>query len=103
PFEFYQADALEILDHGRALGHMPRLPEQFDAIHASPPCQDHSQLHRNYGAPLHGTAGLVAATLERLWPLRLPWVVENVVGAPLASAVELCGASFGLGAGGMDL
>lgn len=33
PFEFHQADALEFL---RAHGH------EFDAVHASPPCQHYS-------------------------------------------------------------
>ena len=91
PFEFVQADALTYPLGG------------FDAIHASPPCQDHSILHRNYGAPEHGTAGLLAVTLERFRAQGRPWVVENVVGAPLPSALMLCGASFGLGASGMDL
>ena len=75
----------------------------FDAIHASPPCQDWSQLHRNYGAPKHGTADLLLATLERLHAQPAPWVVENVMGAPLPSSFVLCGASFGLGASGLDL
>jgi len=75
----------------------------FDAIHASPPCQDKSQLHRNYGAPSHGTGWMLEATLERLRAQHLPWVVENVVGAVLPAAIELCGATFGLGASGLDL
>lgn len=75
----------------------------YDAVHASPPCQDWSQLHRNYGAPEHGTAHLLIGTLERLRIQGRPWVVENVVGAPLPGAFVLCGASFGLGASGLDL
>jgi DNA (cytosine-5)-methyltransferase 1 len=91
PFAFHRADALAFPLEG------------FDAIHASPPCQDWSRLHRCYGAPAHGTGGLVAATLARLRTRPEPWVVENVPGAPLPSAIELCGASFGLGASGYDL
>jgi DNA (cytosine-5)-methyltransferase 1 len=91
PFEFHQADAMTFPLDG------------FDAIHASPPCQDWSQLHRNYGAPEHGTAWLLLATLERLAGCGRPWVVENVVGAPMPSPIELCGATFGLGAAGFDL
>jgi DNA (cytosine-5)-methyltransferase 1 len=75
----------------------------FDAVHASPPCQDHSQLHRNYGAPEHGSAWMLDAIIERLRATAVPWVVENVAGAPLLSAFTLCGASFGLGASGLDL
>ena len=94
PFTFVLADALEyVAEHGH----------EFDAIHASPPCQDWSVLRRNYGAPAHGTANLLSVTLEVLPPCDRPWIVENVVGAPLPSAVELCGASFGLGASGLDL
>lgn len=91
PYEFNQADAIEFPLNG------------FDVIHASPPCQDHSLLRRNYGAPEHGTGWLLHATLRRLREQPRPWVVENVVGAPLPSALVLCGASFGLGASGLDL
>ena len=94
PYRFVLADALEYLrEHGR----------EFDVIHASPPCQDHSVLYRNYHAPLHGTGSLLVHTISVLRRLRVPWVVENVVGAPLSHPVELCGASFGLGASGLDL
>jgi DNA (cytosine-5)-methyltransferase 1 len=93
PFEFHQADAMTF---AYRLG-------EFDAVHASPPCQDWSLLHRNYGQPAHGTGGLLLRTLELFQDLQKPWVVENVVGAPLPSAIELCGASFGLGASGLDL
>jgi DNA (cytosine-5)-methyltransferase 1 len=91
PFEFHQADALTYPLEG------------FDVIHASPPCQDWSVLHRNYGAPAHGTAGLLNVMLTVLRAQERPWVVENVVGAPLPSAIQLCGASFGLGVSGLDL
>jgi DNA (cytosine-5)-methyltransferase 1 len=94
PFEFHKADALDYLHHHGG---------EFDAIHASPPCQDHSVLHRNYGAPEHGTGWLLSAVLEALRAQPCPWVVENVVGARLPSAFILCGASFGLGASGLDL
>lgn len=95
---FCQADIMEV-----GLPALLREWGPFDAVHASPPCQDHSQLHRNYGAPAHGTAGLLAETLAALGAQELPWVVENVVGALLPSAIELCGASFDLGASGLDL
>lgn len=91
PFEFVQADAMTYPLDG------------FDAIHASPPCQDWSQMVRCYHAPEHGTGHLLLDTLARLRAQSLPWVIENVVGAPLPSALVLCGASFGLGAGGFDL
>jgi DNA (cytosine-5)-methyltransferase 1 len=89
PFEFHQADALTWPLDG------------FAAVHASPPCQAYS-ISRNNGC--HADApGLVPPTLERLRSWSGPWVVENVDGAPLPSAVQLCGASFGLGVSGFDL
>ncbi len=91
PFEFHQADAMTFPLNG------------FDAVHASPPCQDKSVLHRNYGAPSHGTGWMLDATLKRLDSQSTPWIVENVVGAVMPSPIELCGASFGLGASGLDL
>lgn len=81
PFEFHQADAMEVPLHG------------YDAIHASPPCQAYSPLnaynHKSY-------PDLVAATRARLAGSGVPWVIENVPPAPLLNPVTLCGASFGL-------
>lgn len=89
PFEFIQADAMTFPLDG------------FDVIHASPPCQAYS-LSRNNGchrdAPM-----LVDAVRERLASTGCLYVIENVMGAPLRNAALLCGASFGLGASGMDL
>ncbi|ACE80097.1 DNA methyltransferase [Mycobacterium phage Jasper] len=87
PFEFYQADALEFLtEHGR----------EFDAIHASPPCQHYSSL----GAlcPLKQYPDLVDPTRQALDGLGLPYVIENVMPAPLIKerSIVLCGAMFGL-------
>jgi DNA (cytosine-5)-methyltransferase 1 len=82
PFEFVQADALTFP------------PDGFDAIHASPPCQRFSttaSLHTaKYPDLIEPTRRLLAAT-------GLPYVIENVVGAPLVSPIRLCGSSFGLG------
>lgn len=90
PFEFHQADAMDYPIEG------------FDAVHASPPCQDHSRLSKNYGAPVHGTGKLLENTLARLAGIKY-WIVENVQDADMPGAITLCGASFGLGASGLDL
>lgn len=85
PFAFVQADALAYLaEHG----------DEFDAIHASPPCQDHSTLSSLSGA--HGTGWLLAATREALEGAGVPWVIENVPGAPMRADFKLCGCTFGL-------
>jgi DNA (cytosine-5)-methyltransferase 1 len=87
PFTFVQGDAIEYV---RAHGH------EFDAIHASPPCHDHSSLASRVGAD--GTGWLLQATREALIESNLPYVIENVEGAPLLGAVWLCGTEFGLSA-----
>jgi DNA (cytosine-5)-methyltransferase 1 len=81
PFEFHQADALTFPLEG------------FDAIHASPPCQAYS-ITRNAHNREH--PDLVPTTLDALTASGLPWVVENVVGAPLPDPLTLCGSMFNL-------
>jgi DNA (cytosine-5)-methyltransferase 1 len=65
----------------------------FDAIHASPPCQAHSEawrLRRN------DHPKLIAPTRAALLAIIKPYIIENVPGAPLRDPVLLCGAMFGL-------
>lgn len=99
PFEFRRSDARLLMDDlldGRdhpAVGSGLRL-SYFAAIHASPPCQDHSPLSGIAGK--HGTGWLLAATIERLRRSGLPFVVENVPGAPMSGAFTLCGRSLGI-------
>lgn len=64
-------------------------------IHASPPCQAYSSLRATYGDHVEHS-DLVSATRERLGGSGAPWVIENVVGAPLENPIMLCGSSFGL-------
>lgn len=84
PFEFHQADALEFC---REHGH------EFDAIHASPPCQKYSATTRRVRhIPYPDLVAETRATLQTFGGL---WVIENVAGAPLHYSVTLCGSSFG--------
>ena len=86
PFEFHQGDALEYLEeHGH----------EFDVIHASPPCQKFSQLTRLRGKPKNHP-NLINATRDLLAVSGKPYVIENVVGAPLRCDLVLCGTMFGL-------
>lgn len=94
PFEFVQEDALGVL-RGLSLGWHPvgahSLLEDFDAAHASPPCQAFTKawkLQRN------NHPNLIAPTRELLGKTGLPWVIENVVGAPLIDPVKLEGQMF---------
>ena len=84
PFEFHQADALEYCAaHGA----------EFDAIHASPPCQAYSVTRtiwkKDY--PM-----LIEPTRKLLSSIGIPYVIENVMGAAMPYHVVLCGKSFGL-------
>jgi DNA (cytosine-5)-methyltransferase 1 len=81
PFEFVQADAMTYPLDG------------FDAIHASPPCQAYSITRH---AHTRDHPDLAPGTIWRLRASGIPWVVENVVGAPLPDPLTLCGSMFGL-------
>ncbi len=85
PFAFVQADAISYSLEG------------FDFIWASPPCQHHvkglNSANRSRGRQVDH-ADFIAATRDRL--CGIPFVMENVVSAPLVNPVQLCGSSFGL-------
>lgn len=77
--------------------------EDFAAIHASPPCHRYSVLR--HAAEMKGKdqPDLVDPTRELLEQTGVPWVIENVPGAPLKPTIELCGSMFGLGSGERQL
>ncbi len=87
PFGLYQADALEfLLDYG------PR----FAAVHASPPCQRYTSLAKGNNANEGDYPDLIAPTRALLQETGLPYVIENVPGAPIREDLTLCGLQFGL-------
>ena len=92
PFAFIQHDALA-LDM--------RFIRSFDAIHASPPCQAHSAMKHAHNARAH--VDLIPQTRAILMASGLPYVIENVEGAPLIEPARLCGTMFGLGAESCEL
>lgn len=84
PFAFTEADALDVLIEWDL--------SDFDAVHASPPCQAYSSLaslhaHKDY-------VDLYQQVRGHLARLGIPYVIENVVGAPYRSGVVLCGSMF---------
>jgi DNA (cytosine-5)-methyltransferase 1 len=91
PYEFIQADCLEILQDLDYL-------RTFDVIAASPPCQTHSRTKHLRDAQGGTTTklDLIPQTREALIASGVPYVIENVPGAPLINPVQFCGSSFGL-------
>lgn len=70
----------------------------FDLIHASPPCKLFTSLGSLAPPALFSPhTDHLTPTIERFAGLAVPWVIENVPGAPMPDgAVTLCGSSFGL-------
>jgi DNA (cytosine-5)-methyltransferase 1 len=85
PFAFIEMDAMAFLDGRRMDG--------YDAIAASPPCQGYSAMARcvQTSAPR-----LIPELRRSLLRIGLPFVIENVEGAPLIAPLMLCGTMFGL-------
>jgi DNA (cytosine-5)-methyltransferase 1 len=104
PYSFIQADALEILRDREFC-------QEFQAIHASPPCQLHTSLNHLMRAQgkKHHDRDYIAETRELLdeWALETGglYVIENVPQAPLlkSHSVTLCGTMFNLELWGRDL
>lgn len=115
PFRFAEFDALQTLrrlvdgkrmffEHSVADGitfDRDYILSDFDAIHASPPCQAHSgptkgtNKAKGWGKG-DGHIDLIPATREWLDATGLPYVIENVQGSSLRRDMTLCGEMFGL-------
>ncbi|KKL45756.1 hypothetical protein LCGC14_2352410, partial [marine sediment metagenome] len=65
----------------------------FDVIHASPPCQSYSRALRHLA---RAEPKLIEPLRERLLRAGVPYIIENVLGAPLIDPIMLCGTMFGL-------
>lgn len=98
PFDFRLGDALETLREGgppvNRWDQRGWCLDEFDAIHASPPCQAYSIANNIHGATHH--LRLIEPLRELLKATGLPYVIENVPGAPLIDPVTVCGLSLGL-------
>jgi len=91
PYTYTRADVLDVLqDH--------KFIQQFDVIHASPPCQTHSitQHLRNAQGKTTSKIDLIPETRAALIAADKPYIIENVPGSPLINPIQLCGSSFGL-------
>lgn len=89
PFEHHVGDAIEFV---REHGH------EFDAIHASPPCQTFTAYRRRGAGVGDSYINLIPETRAALEATGLPYLIENVAMAQgeLIEPVCLCGSSFGL-------
>lgn len=84
PERFIQADALDVLADRAFMA-------RFAAVHISPPCQGYSPLNA-YNKLEYPR--LIEPARELLDSLGIPYVIENVPGAPLRDPITLCGYMF---------
>jgi DNA (cytosine-5)-methyltransferase 1 len=95
PYEFIRCDWEEALSILPGMWEREGVPY---AIHASPPCQTYSNMTKRHGRQAEHP-DLVGPTREALEAIGVPFVIENVIGAPLVNPTMLCGSMFDLGSG----
>jgi len=83
PYKFIQADLRDLAPQWIA--------ENFDAVAGSPPCWQHSVLRHRTGREYEDFISDTRALFEASG---LPYVIENVEGAPLKDPLVLCGTQF---------
>lgn len=97
PYEIHVEDALLFMRRP-----MDTL-EQFDVIHASPPCQAYSVTKHSHKKEHPDLLGPIR---QKLWEWAEItggiYVIENVPGAPMEQALTLCGTMFDLTATDID-
>ena len=87
PFWFFQADVKNLT---------AAWLRQFDFAWASPPCQAYSYAAQRWRNTGREWADMVDLTRKALIASGIPFVIENVPGAPLEKDLRLCGEMFGL-------
>lgn len=87
PYDFQQASALDFLEE---YGH------EYDFIHASPPCQAYSAASNVWKSNGKEYETFLPQTRALLQSIGVPYIIENVVGAPIERPITLCGTMFGL-------
>jgi DNA (cytosine-5)-methyltransferase 1 len=100
--DFILGDALVILDcllKGEKIqgkGGQWYSLDDFDAIHASPPCQKYSESAKQWRSAGKEYPDLIAPIRKLLQKIGKPYIIENVKGSPLIDPTILNGAMFGL-------
>ena len=91
PFKYIRGDVMDYITDMNFL-------RSFDVIHASPPCQTFSATKH-----LRNAQGKSTSKLDLVEPVRnaliesgIPYIIENVEGAPLIDPVLVCGSAFDL-------
>lgn len=87
PFEFVLEDAIKYLVENH---------HKYDAIHASPPCQNNTRSTMVHKAKGKEYECFIERTRDALLKIGKPFIIENTMDAPLIEPVVLCGAMFGL-------
>ncbi len=89
PFNYQRRDIRELT---------PEDLQGYDLIHSSPPCQLFSATRhlRNAQGKSSDKLDLIEPTRELLKASGKPYIIENVIGAPLINPIQLCGSSFNL-------
>ena len=88
PFEFIKANAFDVLADAAFMA-------RFDALHASWPCQAFS-IASKYKGTADRHMDLLTPGRRAMQATGLPYVIENVPGAPLRADYLLCGCMFNL-------
>jgi len=106
PFWFHQGDALEVaevllsggsIEFTKAgVGTRALTLTEVAAGHGSPPCQSFTAYRRRGSGVGDSYANLIPETRSAFKLMGIPYVIENVPGAPLEGPVQFCGSSFGL-------
>ena len=91
PFDYIRGDVMDYITDMDFL-------RSFNVIHASPPCQTFSATKH-----LRNAQGKSTSKLDLVEPVRnaliesgIPYIIENVEGAPLINPVLVCGSAFEL-------
>ncbi len=84
PYCLINMDALDVFTKVSGITHF---------IWASPPCQSYSWSAKRWNKEWPDLVGPIREKLDRLG---IPYIIENVVGAPLINPIRLCGEMFGL-------
>jgi DNA (cytosine-5)-methyltransferase 1 len=84
PFPFILGDMLTYAIHG------------WDAYWASPPCEGYSMAAQQWRKEGREYPMIIPALRQRLYTTGKPYIIENVIGAPLHNPLKLNAAMFGM-------